>query len=38
MKTKTPLWPTIIINIFERSCGTFKKGGGNNSPLLMTLG
>jgi hypothetical protein len=38
MKKKTPLWPMIIINMFERSCGTFRKGGGKNSLLSMALG
>jgi hypothetical protein len=32
---KPPLWPTTIINRFERSYGTFRRGGGKN-PLLLT--
>jgi len=28
----------IVICRFERSCGTFKRGGGGNLVLSMTLG
>ncbi len=28
----------IVIRRFERSCGTFKGGGGKNLVLSMTLG
>ncbi len=28
----------MVINRFERSCGTFKGGGGKNSLLSMILG
>jgi hypothetical protein len=28
----------IVINTFERSCGTFRGGGGKNPLLSMTLG
>jgi hypothetical protein len=34
---KPPLLPTIIINRFEKSCGTFKGGKGKNPLSLMTL-
>jgi len=29
-KTTTPLLPMMLINRFERSCATFKGGGGRN--------
>jgi len=35
---KLPLLPMIVINRFERSCGTFRGGGGKNPLLSMTLG
>jgi hypothetical protein len=35
---KNPLLPTIVIRRFEKSCGTFKGGGGKNLLLSMTLG
>jgi hypothetical protein len=38
MKKKLPLLPMIVINRFERSCGTFRGGGGKNPLLSMTLG
>jgi hypothetical protein len=28
----------VVINRFERSCGTFKRGKGRNPMSLMTLG
>ncbi len=31
----TPLLPTTLINRFERSCGTFRRGGRKN-PLSST--
>jgi hypothetical protein len=34
-KKKTPLLPMTIINRFEKSCGTFKRGGRTN-PLWST--
>jgi hypothetical protein len=37
-KKKPPLLTTTIINRFEKSCGTFKGGGGNNSLSSTTLG
>jgi hypothetical protein len=37
-KKKISLLPMAVINRFERSCGTFKGGGGKNPLLLMTLG
>jgi hypothetical protein len=27
-----------FINMFERNCGTFRRGGGKNPLSLMTLG
>jgi len=38
MKKKVPLLPTTFINRFERSCGTFRGGGGKNPLLSMTMG
>ncbi len=35
---KNPLLPAIVIHRFEKSCGTFKGGGGKNPMLSMTLG
>jgi hypothetical protein len=35
MKKKTPLWPMIVINRFERNCGTFR-GKGRKNPLSST--
>jgi hypothetical protein len=37
-KKKNPLLPMVVINRFERSCGTFKRGKGRNPMSLMTLG
>jgi hypothetical protein len=34
---KLPLLPTIVINRFEKSCGTFRRGGGKNSLWLMKV-
>jgi hypothetical protein len=34
---KTPLLFMIVINRFEKSCGTFKKREGKNPLLLMTF-
>jgi hypothetical protein len=34
-KNKHPWLPMTLINRFERSCGTFRGGGGKN-PLLST--
>jgi hypothetical protein len=31
------LLPTTLINRFDRSCGTFREGGGKNLLLLTTL-
>jgi len=36
-KKKLMLLPTIIICRFERSCGTFRGGGGKNLVSLTTL-
>ncbi len=36
-KKNPPLWPTIIICRFERSCGTFRGGGGKNLVLLTIV-
>jgi hypothetical protein len=33
-----PLLPMIVIDRFERSCGTFRGGGGKNLLSSMTLG
>jgi len=38
MKNKTPLWPTTIINRFERSCGIFRGRGIKNPLSPTTLG
>jgi hypothetical protein len=35
---KNPLLPIIVIRRFERSCGTFKGGGGKSLVLSMILG
>ncbi len=37
-KKKTSLLPVTFINRFEKSCGTFKRGGGKKPMLSMTLG
>jgi hypothetical protein len=38
MKKKTSLLPMTLINRFEKSCGTFRRGGGKNILSSMTLG
>jgi len=35
-KNLVPFFPMIIINRFERSCGTFRRGVGKN-PLSSTI-
>jgi hypothetical protein len=30
MKKRTSLWPMMVINRFEKSCGTFRRGGRKN--------
>jgi hypothetical protein len=35
---KKALLPTIVIHMFEKSCGTFKRGQGKNPMSSMTLG
>jgi hypothetical protein len=38
MKKKTPTVANDGVTKFEKSCGTFRKGGGKKSLSSMTLG